>query len=407
MEIRPILSALSRNRTGALLIATQVALTLAIISNAASVIRDRLALSERPSGVTDEASLLTARPILNARTDLAALIRADLAGLAALPGVRAVTVTNQLPMGRSGWSLTFSAGREESAVSTNASYTFDGGGLLETLGLRLIEGRRFEAAEVRELDPEQSAEPPREALVTAALARHLFRDEGPWVGRVFYSGNGPQAGELRIVGVVERLTTPWGLAGEEDAYTVIVPQRFLNSYNYYVMRVETGAEAAVRTAIDEVLTRNEPDRVNTGIYSVQELRERRYRNEKSVAWLLVSVTVFLLLVTASGIVGMASLWVNLRRKQIGVRRALGATRADILRYFLTENLLITSGGVLAGVLAARLLNQLLVRELSVPALPWDFLAVGVACLFVLGLAAALGPALRASRLSPALATRSV
>jgi len=137
------------------------------------------------------------------------------------------------------------------------------------------------------------------------------------------------------------------------------------------------------------------------------MRDRRYRGERALAWLLVSVTVFLLGVTASGIVGMASLWVNLRRKQIGVRRALGATRGDIVRYFLTENLLITSAGIAVGVLAAWGLNGVLMSELSVPRLPLEYLAVGVLLMLLLGVIAVLGPALRAAQLSPALATRSV
>ena len=68
--------------------------------------------------------------------------------------------------------------------------------------------------------------------------------------------------------------------------------------------------------------------------------------------MLIAVSVLLLLVTASGIVGMTSLWVTQRRKQIGVRRALGARRVDILRYFITENFMITSAGIVGGVLLA-------------------------------------------------------
>ena len=83
-----------------------------------------------------------------------------------------------------------------------------------------------------------------------------------------------------------------------------------------------------------------------------ELRRDRYRADNALAWMLVTVSVLLLLITSSGIVGMASLWVTQRRKQIGVRRALGARRLDILRYFITENVMITSVGVGAGVLLA-------------------------------------------------------
>ena len=121
---------------------------------------------------------------------------------------------------------------------------------------------------------------------------------------------------------------------------------------------------------------------------------------------LLLVTGFLLLITASGIVGMASLWVNQRRKQIGVRRAIGARKADILRYFLVENVLITTGGIVAGIGLALALNNFLVSELSIPRLPVAYLLGTMAVMWVLGLLAVLGPAWRAAAVPPAIATRT-
>ncbi|MFA6985810.1 MAG: FtsX-like permease family protein, partial [Arenimonas sp.] len=140
--------------------------------------------------------------------------------------------------------------------------------------------------------------------------------------------------------------------------------------------------------------------------SLEEDRDDIYRDDRALAWMLITVTVLLLLVTASGIVGMATLWVNQRRKQIGVRRALGARRFDILRYFITENLVITSGGIVAGLLLAVALNQLLVSQLELTKLPIGYLAVGSLVLWLIGVLAVYGPAWRASSISPAIATRS-
>ena len=95
-----------------------------------------------------------------------------------------------------------------------------------------------------------------------------------------------------------------------------------------------------------------------------------------------------------------------RRKQIGVRRALGARRVDILRYFLTENFMITSVGVAAGVVLALGLNQLLVSQLEMARLPLPYLLGGAAVFWLLGLGAVYGPAWRAASISPATATRS-
>jgi len=147
-------------------------------------------------------------------------------------------------------------------------------------------------------------------------------------------------------------------------------------------------------------------RVLLPTFTLNELRARRYRADRALAGILISVMVLLVLVTASGIVGMASLWVNQRRKQIGVRRALGARRFDILRYFLIENLLVTTAGIVGGIVLGMALNQLLVSQLELARLPLGYLVTGAALLWSLGLVAVYGPAWKAAGISPAIATRS-
>ena len=126
-----------------------------------------------------------------------------------------------------------------------------------------------------------------------------------------------------------------------------------------------------------------------------------------MAGILVGVIAALLLVTALGIVGLASFWVQQRRRQIGIRRAIGATRSDILRYFQTENFLIVSFGIAIGMLLAFLLNLLLMKSYELPHLPLYYLPVGALVLWALGQLAVLGPALRAAAVPPVVATRSV
>jgi putative ABC transport system permease protein len=104
---------------------------------------------------------------------------------------------------------------------------------------------------------------------------------------------------------------------------------------------------------------------------------------------------------------MASLWVNQRRKQIGIRRAIGARQGDILRYFLVENFLVTTAGVATGTGMALALNQWLIHAIDAARLPLSHVLFGALLLWVLGLGAAFGPAWRAARIAPAVATRSV
>jgi len=126
-----------------------------------------------------------------------------------------------------------------------------------------------------------------------------------------------------------------------------------------------------------------------------------------MVWLLAGVCVALLVVTAFGIVGLASFWVQQRTKMIGTRRALGATRGQILRYFQTENLLLTSAGIALGMLGAFAINQWLMTQYELPRLPGIYLPLGALALWALGQVAVLAPARRAAALPPAHAMRGI
>jgi putative ABC transport system permease protein len=144
-----------------------------------------------------------------------------------------------------------------------------------------------------------------------------------------------------------------------------------------------------------------------GVMSFAQVRQRAYERDRGMAILMGIVSVVLLAITAAGIVGLTSFWVGQRRKQIGVRRALGATRGDILHYFLTENLLIGLGGVLVGAVLAIGINLWMVTQFEMARLSLAYVVAGVVVLLLLGQGAVLAPALRASRVSPVEATRSV
>ena len=126
-----------------------------------------------------------------------------------------------------------------------------------------------------------------------------------------------------------------------------------------------------------------------------------------MAWLLVGVSLALLVITALGVVGLASFWVQQRTRQIGIRRALGATRGDIVRYFQVENLILATAGIVLGMALAYAVNLMLMHKYQVARLPAEYLPIGAALLWALGQVAVLGPALRASLIPPAIATRTV
>jgi putative ABC transport system permease protein len=158
-----------------------------------------------------------------------------------------------------------------------------------------------------------------------------------------------------------------------------------------------------------VIAKVAPDAVldQDGTQTLGDLRTRSFQKDRAMIGMLLGVIVALLLVTALGIVGLASFWVAQRRRQIGIRRAIGATRRDILHYFQTENFLIVSFGIVLGMALAYALNLLLMTHYELPRLPLVYLPIGALVLWGLGQLAVLGPALRAAAVPPVVATRSV
>lgn len=408
MEVRPILSTLFRNKTAPLLIAAQVALTLAIVANALYIIQERLASAARPSGA-DEANI--ARIELSPIGDVAdpkTIQETDLQTLRTIPGVVSAAWANQIPLGQSGWnSGGLSLKENDETSSLNGAHYFSPGSLIDAYGLKLIAGRDFTPDDVFDHDPDQGNALPKTVIITKALADALqpgITNYNDLLGKPMY---GVAEQPAQIIGVIERLQTPWANAGVEGEQSYILPIRYLTGSFQYAIRSEPGQIESVLKAASEALSKLRTDRVLNSQRTLIEIREGRYANEMLMAGLLIAVTLFLLLITASGIVGLASLWVNQRRKQIGVRRALGARKIDVIRYFLVENVLITTGGALLGLILALSLNQVLVRQMEIPRLPLSYVGIGMAIMWVLGLLSVLGPALRAAKVPPAVATRTI
>ena len=293
-------------------------------------------------------------------------------------------------------------------MSTLSTLYYSPDSLIRTWGLRLVEGRDFLPNEIVELDTRVDDSVPPTTVITRALANTLWPGEASVLGKTMYLGSGASAPALRIVGVVEQLQSPSAQTGPRGEMSLLLPARRTgNDSSEYTVRAEPGQLDRVIAATQAGLRAAAPTPVILRVKTMNEYRTERYRADVALGWMLVTVSVLLLLVTASGIVGMASLWVTQRRKQIGVRRALGARRIDILRYFVTENVLITSAGVAAGVLFGLGLNQLLVSQLEMARLPAGYLITGAAVFWALGVAAVYGPAWRAASISPATATRGV
>lgn len=409
MEILPILSALKRNKMGALLVVLQIALTMTIISNVTSVIVSRAALILRPTG-TEESDLFAIGYRFTNDDGTLPMLETDLRTLRAANGVVDVVATNTYPLRGSGWregvSIEPAAKAAQATGGISGVYAMDMHGVT-TLGLHLVEGRNFHDDEV--FDGHYNSGPmPGVAIISKFLARALFGD-APAVGKLIYLTSDASR-PVTVVGVVERLQTATAagtLDPRESESSVILPIRAAGAGGLFVVRTRPGELEATMRAVQTLLIANNPNRIFGHLRPFGEIRDSAYQEDRSMAVALSVVLIILICVTALGIIGLTSFWVVQRRVQIGVRRALGATRLAIVRYFLVENAMLCLTGVVIGGIASYALNTWLWARYGVDRIPVLELLFCCLMIVLLGQLAALVPAVRAARVAPTEALRSI
>lgn len=406
MEIRPILSTLSRHKAAAALIVLEVALSCAIICNAVFLISTRVERMQRPTGMTDSEIVRINVAGIGKNDNADALVKQDVASLRAIPGVKAASSLNHVPFDNSSWNSSISLTSEQERPNMNAG-VYLGNDIVKTLGLTLVEGRDFNADEYANWTAfnETNAKVKLPAVIlTRAVAEKLFPGQSA-VGKNIYSWNSDNAPH-RIVGVVDKLIRPNDNGGPAEAqYSMILPASDVTMGRFALRTTPERRDEVLKAAV-AALEKNSARRIILRQDSFTDVMAKYYRQDRSMAWLLMSVIIALLVVTALGIVGLASFWVQQRTKQIGVRRALGATRGQILRYFQTENFLLATIGIVLGMVLAYAINQLLMGKYELPRLPLIYLPVGAVLLWLLGQIAVYGPARKAASVPPAVATRS-
>ena len=410
IQIRPILTALRRHKAGTVLITLQIALTLAIVCNALFIIHARLASLSEVSGV-DESSVFViknqwATEWPTAQVD--AQVQADLLALRQLPAVRDASPANGYPLQGGGWDNFVTLTPEQTQPTTDSAVYTGDEHFIDTLGVKLVAGRNFRPDDVMVMGTQQAVTPPT-VIVSKALADRLFPG-GDALGKSFYAmGATPST----IIGIVDPLHRQ-GVSQWNKAYagqSLIWPIRSADSRGlYYIVRAKPGQLAAAMREAPKALYAQSRLRIidaKDGIQDYATIRHKVYDGDRGMAILMGIICVVLLAITAAGIVGLTSFWVGQRRKQIGVRRALGAKQRDILAYFLTENFLISTAGVTLGIVLAFAFNLWTVTRFALDRMSLAYVGVGVIVLLLLGQGAVLAPALRASRVSPVEATRSV
>jgi predicted permease len=394
-------------RSRPVLLALEAALAVVMLVGAALLGRSFVKLLDVEKGY-DPAGVITAAlvPVGTVEDErVGAVVRDVLARLRAMPGVEAAGAGNMAPFGGStaisGFPLPDVPGPDGKPVQARAlAYTVTPG-YFQALGMRLVEGR-FST----ESDATSRA---GSFLVNEAFVKTYYTDGRSAVGRRYEDrSDDDQPTVSEIIGVVGDML-PAALDGkvEPAVYNTAQGGEFGLDRVTFVVRTTGSPDAlipAFRAAVREV----EPNAVTLDrVATLSSQIATSVGQPRFAATVLGVFAVLALTLAAIGLYGVLSYNVSARRREIGVRAALGAGRGSLIALVVRQGLGVTAVGLVIGLIAAAGLTRLMATMLFgiEPLDPLSFIAAP-AMLLLVALAACLIPALRAARVDPAIALRA-
>jgi putative ABC transport system permease protein len=391
------------NRLRAVLVVSEVALALVVLTGAGLMIETIAKLSGVEPGL-DPRNVLTMQIALPQTDTYGAPERTRFcedAGerVGAVAGVRSVSAVSHLPLSGNGAGRGFVIqGRPDPSPSEepSANYSLICPKYFQTMGIPLLKGREFSSRD--------TVSAPQVVVVNDSLARRYWPNEDP-VGRTFKLG-GPRSTSpwLTIIGVV-RDVHHWSLDYQ------LVPQMF-RPYSQAAWPVMTvvartaGDPAAFTTAIREAAAGIDREQPVSNVATMEQVIHDSLGFRRFPMLLLGTFALVALALAAVGIYGVMSYSVEQRTQEIGIRMALGAGRGEVLRFILGRSLLPVAAGVGIGVAGALALTRVLTSLLFQvsPSDPVVFTAVALLLMSV-AVIASLAPALKAASVNPLIALR--
>jgi putative ABC transport system permease protein len=399
------------------LVTAQVALALVLITGAALLVRSFVGLLQKPAGF-DTGHLLTLKlslpPARYGNAAAAARFGAQLIErLEGLPGVRAAAVATTLPL-EGGPDLSFqvegrTTGGEDGKGEYDADYRVATPDLFKALRIPVLRGRGFTAAD--------RIGAPLVAMVNDTAAKRVWPHQDP-IGQRIVIGP-PGASELTdrgartIVGIL-RDSRDEGLDREVPAVLYVPLAQLPDPLTALFVKllpvslvVRTAvAPAAFTAAIEKQIWAVDPGQPVNDVKTMDEIRAESLGSRRFTATLLGLLALLALALAALGIYGVLSYLVNQRTREIGVRLALGASTAQVLRLVVSQGMRAVLLGLAVGLGGALALTRLLTGLLyGITARdPFTFVLTPVTLAAIAVLASSI-PALRASRLDPLIALR--
>jgi putative ABC transport system permease protein len=393
----------ARNWMRSALIVSEVALSLMLLVGAGLLINSFWRLLQTDAGFDPKGVLALDIPLSRATytkdEQRSAAFEQLIGRMKTLPGVRDVSVVSNVPMTDFDYELSFQVeGREpykpgEEAV---ADYTVVGADYFRTMNIGLLRGRVF--------TDHDTANSPEVMVVSNAFVKQYFPNEEPIGRRIVFDGNDKTAREIvGVVADVRRNGLDVNVEPEMYVSHVQRPERRLN----VVIRTEGQDALQLAQAARAEVKAFDPNQIIWRTQTLEQLLSTSVAPRRFNMLLLGIFAGVALVLAAVGLYGVMSYSVSWRTREIGIRMALGARRADVLRLVVRQGMTMTLIGLALGLVGAfsisRVLQGLLIGVS--PTDPLTFVAVSIV-LLVVALLACLVPARRATRVDPIIALRT-
>ncbi|MCC2605188.1 ABC transporter permease [Planctobacterium marinum] len=399
MEIKSILLSLKQNKFMASIMVLQIAFTMAVLSLSVLLAAATLKEWNLPSGIPHDDIIRVTPRFYDPNMNVAAAVQHDLQRLQAIDGVQAVSPTDQVPFAAEVVRDVYLSVEEEAQSYKTNIFSADEK-LLKVLDLTLIAGRAFTFSDVI-ADPDAKNS---EVMISQSMAKALF-DNGNALDKTVWLNKGSDP--VKIVGIYSDFMNGETLNYFGKSYqTMILPRSSWQfaAEPHYLLRMTPGLAVQKLEDIATVFYQ-EQGRYLAVYERLSRIQKRMYDGRGSRALTFLVISLVLVLITSFGIAGFTSFQVNQRRKQIGIRRALGGRKSDIMAYFLTENSIITFAGLLLGTVVTLFFSFELSTMEQQNILDLVLLMVIALLLWFINVVAVWLPGRRAVKVPPAIVTR--
>ena len=393
MSIFLIIKSLLRRKVVTALLLLQLAVTLGLVVNSLLLASAAKELVDQPTGLAlDQILTVWVKPTsktLRLQPALSDVISRQLAAVRQIPGVEAADSLNQIPLrqGGSSWNI-FEADRQDESNVDSVPYYYTSEQIFQVLDLQLVTGRLL-------TDLDRGVE---NIMLTEKLAKQLFAEQNP-VGKVTNNGT--------VVGVVSDFYSQRYASDPFYGQIIFAPLHRAEQGYQLIVRVAPGQSDVVRQQLADVIRGAEPEMDIGTVMRMDENRDEVFRSEIGLATLLAVLSGLMLLVAMISAYSHAHFHALQMQKEVGIKRALGASKSRVLLDVLSESWLTTAIGAGFGILVCYGLNISLAKVISIPAVPvWLPLLTLVLLLLCVTLATWY-PARIATRISPATATKTL